>query len=94
MKNLSLFTLGALASISAAGADPYAWSPALAGYYDAVANHIQKAKASGTSDPPSCDLSQVKLPVAPTPLPSPDGLTLVHVAVGRGVQVSTVSLQC
>jgi hypothetical protein len=69
--------------------DGYAWTPTLAGYYEKVAQHIAEArKQPGFPAPPSCDLSKATLPVAPTPLPSPDGLKLAHVAVGRGVQVS------
>ncbi len=69
--------------------DGHPWTPTLAGYYEKVAQHIQDArKRPGYPNPPSCDLSQATLPVAPTPLPSPDGLRLAHVAVGRGVQVS------
>jgi len=67
--------------------DTYEWTPALAGYFDVVFQYIQTEKAGSSSDPPSCDLSKASMPVAPSPLPSPDGLTLVHVAVGRGIQV-------
>ncbi|RMZ89013.1 hypothetical protein DV736_g3760, partial [Chaetothyriales sp. CBS 134916] len=90
MKNM-FFALatGLLASLTftsaAPSSDPYAWSPALASYYSAVAQHIQDARASGAGTP-SCDLSNVTLPAAPTPLPSPDGLSLALVAVGRGIQ--------
>ena len=74
--------------------DGYSWTPTLAGYYEKVAQHIQEArKAPGFPNAPSCDLAQATLPVAPTPLPSPDGLKLAHVALGRGVQVSTYLLQ-
>ncbi|RMZ81814.1 hypothetical protein DV738_g1929, partial [Chaetothyriales sp. CBS 135597] len=47
--------------------------------------HIQDARASNAGTP-SCDLSSVTLPLAPTPLPSPDGLSLSLVAVGHGIQ--------
>ncbi len=53
---------------------------------DVVFQYIQQAKAGGAS--PTCDLSKAAMPVAPTPLPAPSGLTLEHVALGRGVQVS------
>ncbi|GAM86398.1 hypothetical protein ANO11243_044120 [Dothideomycetidae sp. 11243] len=34
-----------------------------------------------------CDLSKAQMPQAPTPLPSPStGLTLTHIAIGRGTQ--------
>jgi hypothetical protein len=65
----------------------YPWTPALAGYYEKVALHIQEAKSSGQT-PGSCDLAGAAPPIAPAPLPTPDGLVLAHVAVGRGVQVS------
>ena len=95
MKSLLLFaTFLATSLVSAAPwgdqRDEYAWSPALAGYYEKVALHIQEAKNSG-SGPPSCDLTGAAPPAAPTPLPGPDGLVLAHVAVGRGVQVSRFS---
>lgn len=67
--------------------DTAKWTPALAGYFDVVYRYIQEAKATADS-PPTCDLSKAVMPVAPTPLPAPDGLNLVHVAIGRGVQVS------
>ncbi|KAK3117817.1 hypothetical protein LTR53_000366 [Teratosphaeriaceae sp. CCFEE 6253] len=45
------------------------------------------------SNPPTCDLSQASMPVAPTPLPAPAaGLSLSHVAVGRGTQNYTCDL--
>ena len=85
-----LFSLACLAtSILAAPAPPkgtFEWTPTLAGYMDVVFQYIQQAKAGGAS--PTCDLSKAAMPVAPTPLPTPSGLTLEHVALGRGVQVS------
>ncbi|EXJ95096.1 hypothetical protein A1O1_00215 [Capronia coronata CBS 617.96] len=65
--------------------DTMAWTPTLAGYFDVVYSYIQQARATGGS-PPACDLSKAAMPIAPTPLPTPDGLKLVHVAIGRGVQ--------
>ncbi|RMZ79025.1 hypothetical protein DV737_g3601, partial [Chaetothyriales sp. CBS 132003] len=90
MKSVFLaLATGLLARLSFASAAPssdlYTWSPALASYYSAVAQHIQDARASGAGTP-TCDLSNVTLPTAPTPLPSPDGLSLSLVVVGRGVQ--------
>lgn len=92
MKNSILFTTfftAALVSAAPPGGKrtEYAWSPALAGYYEKVALQMREAKASGAA-PPSCDLAGAAPPLAPTPLPTPDGLVLAHVAVGRGVQVS------
>ncbi|WPH03507.1 Hypothetical protein R9X50_00638700 [Acrodontium crateriforme] len=41
----------------------------------------------------SCSLSGVKMPASSTPLPAPaDGLTLSHVAIGRGTQNYTCDL--
>ena len=67
----------------------YNWSPALAEFYSVVDRHIQEARAAPNfPQPPACDLSQASMPVGPTPLPAPDaGTTLVHVAIGRGIQV-------
>ncbi|KIW18829.1 hypothetical protein PV08_03118 [Exophiala spinifera] len=84
----SLFTIACLAtSVLAAPAPPkgtFEWTPTLAGYMDVVFSYIQAAKAGAPS--PTCDLSKAAMPVAPTPLPTPAGLTLDHVALGRGVQ--------
>lgn len=78
---------------AAPSADPYAWSPALADYYSKVSKHIEEARqAPSFPSPPACDLSKASPPAAPTPLPSPDGLNLALVAVGRGVQVSPLEL--
>jgi hypothetical protein len=88
----SLVLLGSLASLGLAVPTQtisYQWSPELAEFYSAVDNHIQKARARGlTLQPPTCDLSNAVMPVAPTPLPTPaPGLILREVAIGRGVQV-------
>lgn len=91
--SLAAFTIAAPPPAPAApGEGNYPWTPTLAGYYEQVAQHIQEAKGRpGGPGAPSCDLSQATLPVAPTPLPSPDGLRLAHVALGRGVQVGPPS---
>ena len=88
----SLVLLGSLATLGLAAPTQtisYQWSPELAEFYSAVDNHIQKARARGmTQQPPTCNLSNAVMPVAPTPLPSPaPGLILREVAIGRGVQV-------
>ena len=63
--------------------DGFAWTPTLASYYEKVAQHIQEAKKQPNwPNAPACDLANAILPVAPTPLPSPDGLKLAHVALG------------
>jgi hypothetical protein len=89
MKTASvLLSFAATTLVSAApSAQLTAWSPALAGYYQKVALHIQEAKESAS--PSVCDLAGAAPPIAPTPLPAPDGLTLAHVALGRGIQVNT-----
>jgi hypothetical protein len=94
---LSLLSLAALTIAApppppgAPGEGAYPWTPTLAGYYEQVAQHIQEARGRpGGPGAPSCDLSQATMPTAPTPLPSPDGLRLAHVALGRGVQVSII----
>ena len=64
----------------------FEWTPTLAGYFEVVFQYMQQAKAPGQPTA-TCDLSKAAMPVAPTPLPTPAGLVLEHVAVGRGVQV-------
>jgi hypothetical protein len=88
----SLIVFGSLASLGLAAptqTTSYQWSPELADFYSAVDNHIQQAKARGlTQQPPTCDLSNAVMPVAPVPLPSPaSGLILREVTIGRGIQV-------
>ncbi|KAI5458411.1 hypothetical protein BGZ63DRAFT_406836 [Mariannaea sp. PMI_226] len=57
----------------------------LSDYFNLLAVKAQAAKHG--QQPTVCDLSKAKMPVAPTPLPEPaKGLTLHHVAVGRGTQ--------
>lgn len=82
----SFFTAALVSAAPQGSRDEYAWSPALAGYYQKVALHIQEAKDSGA--PSVCDLAGAAPPAAPTPLPGAEKLTLAHVAVGRGIQVS------
>ncbi|EXJ90076.1 hypothetical protein A1O3_03145 [Capronia epimyces CBS 606.96] len=82
---LAALTTTLLAAPTQTKRDSTEWTPTLAGYFDVVYSYIEEAKAAGAS-PPSCDLSKAAMPVASTPLPTPDGLSLVHVAVGRGVQ--------
>lgn len=88
----SLVLLGSLATLGLAAPTQtisYRWSPELAEFYSAVDNQVQKARARGlTQQPPTCNLSNAVMPVAPTPLPSPAaGLILREVTIGRGVQV-------
>lgn len=88
----SLILLGSLASLGLAAptqTTSYQRSSELAEFYSAVDSHIHQAKSRGlTQQPPTCDLTNVVMPMAPVPLPSPEpGLILREVAIGRGVQV-------
>ncbi|QUC19909.1 uncharacterized protein UV8b_04150 [Ustilaginoidea virens] len=58
----------------------------LSGYFNLVAVKVQAAKTLASA--PSCDLSRARMPtLGLNALPSPDrGLTVRHVAVGRGTQ--------
>jgi hypothetical protein len=69
-------------------ADPAA---AVSEYFNLLASKVEAAKAQGIA--PTCDLAQAVLPQSPEPLEPPTaGLTLKHVAVGRGTQNYTCDL--
>ncbi|ETS80524.1 hypothetical protein PFICI_08053 [Pestalotiopsis fici W106-1] len=54
-------------------------------YFNMLATKVQESRQMAVA--PVCDLSTVQMPEAPTPLPAvSEGLTLKHVAVGRGTQ--------
>ncbi|KAH8888783.1 hypothetical protein GQ53DRAFT_748689 [Thozetella sp. PMI_491] len=54
-------------------------------YFNMLADKVQQSRLM--SQAPVCDLSRAVLPTVPSGLPSPSaGLTLKHVAIGRGVQ--------
>ncbi|KAK1774883.1 hypothetical protein QBC45DRAFT_384545 [Copromyces sp. CBS 386.78] len=54
-------------------------------YFNLLAVKVQQSKFE--SAVPTCDLSKVVMPQAPSPLPAPSfGLNLKHVALGRGTQ--------
>lgn len=77
--------------------DKYDWAPALERYYQAVGKHVAEIRtAKDVSNILStCDLTQAVQPVAPSPLPAPAaGLSLAHVALGRGTQVSDTLCLC
>ncbi|CRK34590.1 hypothetical protein BN1708_006425 [Verticillium longisporum] len=58
---------------------------AMSEYFTLLASKVQASRY--TTRAPSCDLSQARMPIAPEPLPPvSEGLTLKHVAVGRGTQ--------
>ena len=68
--------------------DSLDWSPHLAEFYTKVEQHIRETKRSPDFGGLDCNLANVQMPVAPTPLPQPPANSnLVHVAIGRGVQV-------
>lgn len=71
--------------------DKFEWAPALEKYYRAVGKHVAEIRTTEDVSKilSTCDLTQAVQPVAPSPLPAPAaGLTLIHVALGRGTQVS------
>jgi hypothetical protein len=54
-------------------------------YFNMLADKIQQSRMMSAT--PVCDLSRAVLPTVPSGLPAPGaGLTLKHVAIGRGVQ--------
>jgi len=88
MKTLLLF-FAPLAALGLASPTPsgFEWSPGMEKFYSTVDKHVQLARQSSNfPNAPACNLANAVFPVAPTPLPSPSGLTLVEVAIGRGVQ--------
>jgi len=57
----------------------------LSDYFNLLATRVQLAKVQ--SKPPTCDVTQARMPQAPVPLPAPsEGHKVKHVAVGRGTQ--------
>jgi hypothetical protein len=92
MKYLAILAVLATTIVAAPTPTLPIWTPRMANYFDAVFKHIEDARTRpGPMQPPVCDLSKAQMPVAPTALPAPDGMALVHVAVGRGVQVCRTS---
>lgn len=83
-----LASLALAAPTSHEDRDVLDWSPTLAEFYSRVESHIHAVKRTSTFSNLVCDLSDAQMPAAPTPLPAPlQGLTVKHVAIGRGVQV-------
>ncbi|KAJ5167180.1 uncharacterized protein N7482_005961 [Penicillium canariense] len=64
----------------------YDFSDDLAGFYAKVSQHISRVQKSSATPSATCDLSSITLPSYASGLPSPDGLTPMHVALGRGTQ--------
>jgi len=59
-------------------------------YFQVIGSKVLAGKAM--SQEPVCDLSAATMPAAPTPLPNvSEGLSLKHVAIGRGTQNYTCS---
>lgn len=59
-------------------------------YFNLLAAQVQESRQLAA--PPTCDLSQVSLPEGAAALPRPsEGLTLKHIAIGRGTQNYTCS---
>lgn len=57
-----------------------------------IRDEIARLRQDDAPPQPACDLSEVKLPQAPSPLPDiPEGQKLLGVTVGRGTQVSIVN---
>ncbi|KAL1842057.1 hypothetical protein VTJ49DRAFT_6127 [Mycothermus thermophilus] len=90
MRATFFLTSALAASVSAAPAFPN-FVPdipdnlrALSNYFNLLATKVQEGRFTTA---PVCDLSQVSLPAAASDLPAPSrGLTLKHVAIGRGTQ--------
>lgn len=82
----SLAALGSSAVIQKRSTSP--WGAPIRAYFEAVGQELKAIKAA-KNETPVCDFSSAQLPVADnSPLPSPsEGLSLYHVAVGRGTQV-------
>ncbi|EEU41848.1 uncharacterized protein NECHADRAFT_96845 [Fusarium vanettenii 77-13-4] len=63
----------------------------LSEYFNSLAYKVKAAKVSG--EVPVCDLSQAKMPLNGALADPAEGLTLKHVAVGRGTQNYTCDLK-
>lgn len=81
----SLAALGSSATIQKRGEAP--WRAPVRAYFEAVGQELRAIQAS--DERPVCDFSSAQLPVTDSsPLPPPsEGLSVYHVAVGRGTQV-------
>jgi hypothetical protein len=85
----ALATLGSSASLRKRGRS---WPAAVRTYFETVGEELKSIGAS-TSGRPVCDFSSADMPTADSfPLPPPaEGLSVYHVAVGRGTQNYTCS---
>lgn len=84
----TLLLLTALSGLAASASID--WPAPVRDYYSAVGRRVAAVKkGEKDSTPPDCNVALAVPPVAPTPLPSPSpNLTVYHVAIGRGTQVS------
>jgi len=73
-------------TLSVSAAERPAEMKILSDYFQMLASKVQAGK--NMAQAPVCNVNNAQMPVAsPTPLPSPAaGLTLKHVAIGRGIQ--------
>lgn len=57
----------------------------LSDYFNLLARKVQRYKS--LDEAPTCDIARAVLPITPDSLPTPEkGLTVKHVAIGRGTQ--------
>jgi hypothetical protein len=66
----------------------YDFSDELAEFYGKVSKYIDNVRHNVTPSS-TCDTSKISLPSFASSLPSPDGVTSMYVALGRGTQVCT-----
>ncbi|KAI0006942.1 hypothetical protein F4779DRAFT_594332 [Xylariaceae sp. FL0662B] len=95
---LLVSALGASAVVAAPTWPSFNWDAAkpdgletVSEYFNMLAQKVQLGKFMSAA--PVCDLSIAQMPIAPQPLDPPfPGLTLKHVAIGRGTQNYTCDL--
>lgn len=89
----SLAALGSSAAIQKRGEAP--WRAPVRAYFEAVGEELKAIQALPDDQRPVCDFSSAQLPVADSsPLPPPsEGLSVYHVAIGRGTQVRRAELK-
>jgi len=91
----SVYIVLALAASNALAAPTYdGWTSGFSQDQEAISSYFNAcAKRNGAGNPAStCNLNAAVMPGAPSPLPAPSsGLTLKHVAIGRGTQNYTCS---
>lgn len=88
----SLWIASALAPAALAAPTYSGWSPIraldssfISAYFNELAQRVSEGRHWGSA--PVCDLSKAQMPASTEPLPVPGpGITLKHVAIGRGTQ--------